>query len=61
MRSPRRLHLWRREQDDGLLDYTMDELRALGDEGEASGPGRMTLAEIQHEGLKRARASEMEA
>ena len=55
------LHLWRSEQDNGLLGYTMDELRALGDEGEASGPGCMTLAEIQGEGLRRARASKVEA
>lgn len=55
------LHLWRSEQDNGLLGYTMDQLRALGDEGEASGPGRMTLAEIQREGLRRAAASKAEA
>lgn len=46
--------LLHRSRQDTVLGYTMDELRRLGDEGEASGPGGMTLEEIQHEGLARA-------
>lgn len=36
-------------QRDDVLGYSMDELRQLGDEGEASGPGQ----EPDFEGIKR--------
>ena len=47
---------WNAQRDD-LLGYSMEELRQLGDEGEVSGPGTMTLDDIQREGFRRAEAS----
>lgn len=42
-------------QREELLGYTMEELRRLGDEGEASGPGReIATEEIIREGFRRA-------
>lgn len=44
---------WNAGRDD-LLGYSPDELRKLGDEGEASGPGLLSLEDIQREGFCRA-------
>lgn len=43
-----------RSQEDGLGGYTPDEIARLADEGIASGPGQMSLDEIQREGFRRA-------
>lgn len=48
-------------QRDELLGYSLEELRILGDEGEASGPGSLTLGEIQREALRRAGGPDAEA
>ena len=47
------LHGWKAERDE-RLGYSVEELRKLGDEGEASGPGSMSLDQIQREGFRRA-------
>lgn len=42
-------------EDETLLGYSSEALRLLGDEGEASGPGRsLTVDELRREVLRRA-------
>ena len=43
-----------RSQDEVFGRYTPEEIARLADEGIASGPGRMSLKEIQREGFRRA-------
>ena len=51
-----------RGRHDDLLGYEMDELRRLGDEGEASGPGRpLDIDAIMQEVAKRTRSAASEA
>jgi len=51
------LRLWKERRD--LLGYTVEELRALWDEGIASGPGRLgSMDEIKAEARRRLKADD---